>query len=158
MRHRRHHSGLPQFMLGILLISSILSGCAPGQVDEPPALEADIPISTASGAALALFEEGQYLLDVGRAVKAREKFIAAIALDPGFVRAHFNQSNAALSFKEFQDCLDSAQENLESASDGEKLLVEINRTFLTNDTEKGVQLNASFAATLPAPFMAALTA
>ncbi|MCP3957777.1 MAG: tetratricopeptide repeat protein [bacterium] len=100
----------------------------------------EIPITTSSEAARKLFDEGQHLLDVGRGVKAREKFQAAIAEDPGFARAHYNQSNSALSFKEFQECLDTAAEHLEGVSDGERLMVEINRTFLTNDTDQGVAL------------------
>jgi tetratricopeptide (TPR) repeat protein len=122
----------------------VIFGCTPPQAEEASesALTQieEIPITTESEAARALFEEGEYLLDVGRGVEAREKFQAAIAEDPGFVRAHFNQSNVSLSFKEFQTCLDMASEHLESASEGEKLMVEINRTFLANDTDKGVEL------------------
>lgn len=122
-------------------ILAIAVGCAPPATQETAAMQVEeIPITTTSEAAKALFEEGQYLLDVGRGVKAREKFQAAIAEDPGFVQAHFNQSNASLSFKEFQTCLDMASEHLESASEGEQLMIEINRTFLTNDTDKGVEL------------------
>ena len=87
-------------LVGLLLISGAI-GCAPQeQVTEVAEAQIEeIPITTDSDAAMALYEEGEYLLDVGRGVEAREKFMAAIGEDPGFVRAHFNQSNAALSFK-----------------------------------------------------------
>lgn len=136
-------------LAGLTVVATALivtAGCAPQATEEvstaesaTPVLE-EIPITTTSDAARQLFQEGQYVLDVGRGVEAREKFQGAIAEDPGFVRAHFGQSNAALSFKEFKECLDMASEHLDNASDGEKLMVEINRTFLTNDTDRGVQL------------------
>ena len=134
-----------------LLLTGVL-GCAPQEAPPTEVAEVvveEIPVTTASETARALHAEGEYLLDVGRNVEARQKFQAAIAEDPGFVRAHFNQSNAALSFKEFQTCLDMASENLASASDGEKLMVEVNRTFLSNDNQTGLELAQQLADTYP---------
>lgn len=116
----------------------------------------EIPITTGSEAAKGLFEEGLYLQDVGRGIAAREKFRAAVAEDPGFVRGHFGQSNSALSFQEFQECLDAASASLEGASDGERLMVEINRTFLTNNTEQGVELATELTASYPGSARAAI--
>jgi len=64
-----------------------------------------IPVTTASDAARSLYTEGQYFLDVGRGVQAREIFRAAAAEDPGFALAYYGQSNAALSFAEFHTAL-----------------------------------------------------
>jgi tetratricopeptide (TPR) repeat protein len=134
-------------------------GCAPQATEDSevaaPVLE-EIPTTTASEAARQLFEEGQYLGDVGRGVEAREKYQAAIAEDPGFVRAHFGQSNQSLSFQEFQECLDRASENLDNVSDGERMLVEINRTFLTNDNATGLRLATELAETYPSSARAAI--
>ena len=113
-------------------MGTAMRGSAPGA--------GEIPFTTDSEAARALCEEGEYLSDVGRNVQAREKFIAAVAEDPTFVRAHFDQANVANSYKEFQGCIDRAEVNIESVSEGEQLMVEINRTLLTNDTEQGVRL------------------
>ncbi len=145
MRDPFHRQPLIQ---ALALATAVLPavGCVPAgeeaQEAEQAAIETieEIPVTTASETARQLFERGQYLLDVGRGVKANGTFRAAIAEDPGFVRAHFNQSNAALSFQEFQECLDMASEHLDSASEGERMMVEINRSFLTNDNEKGRQL------------------
>ena len=108
----------------------------------PPEVEAvqliEIPVTTSSDAALALYTEGQYFLDVGRGVQAREKFKAATAEDPGFARAYYGQSNAALSFAEFQHSLDAATEHSEGISDGERMLIKINRSFLSNDAAAGL--------------------
>jgi Tfp pilus assembly protein PilF len=121
-------------------------GCAPAEQEPAEVIEAaapqveEIPVTTASDTARGLFEEGEYLLDVGRNVAAREKFDAAVAEDPGFAYAYFNRSNVAGSFQAFQENLDRASENLEGKSEGERLLVEISRTFLTNDPEQGLEL------------------
>ena len=99
-----------------------------------------IPITTSSDAARALYAEGQYFVDVGRGVQAREIFRAAAAEDPGFALAYYGQSNAALSFAEFQHSLDTATEHSEGISDGERMLIDINRSFLSNDAAVGLAL------------------
>jgi len=108
---------------------------------EPEVVQsAEIPITTSSDAARALYAEGQYFSDVGRGVQAREKFQAAATAAPGFALAYYGQSNAALSFAEFQHSLDAATEHSEGISDGERLLIDINKTFLSNDTAAGLAL------------------
>jgi tetratricopeptide (TPR) repeat protein len=119
----------------ILLFGAV--GCAP---KEEVTGVGEIPYSTESETARALCEEGEYLNDVGRNVEAREKFMAAVAEDPAFVRAHYGQSNAALSATEYQMSLAKAAEHIDSASDGERLMVEVNQSFLSNDRDRGVQL------------------
>jgi tetratricopeptide (TPR) repeat protein len=158
-RHLRLRDLMRTIAALVLLLGAV--GCA--QKEEMVTAEQEaasragmIPYTTVSEAARLLCEEGEYLADVGRNVKAREKFIAAVAEDPTFVRAHFDQSNVAISYKEFQDCLDKAEVNIDSVSDGERLLVEINRTFLTNDTERGVQLAIELVHTYPDSARAAM--
>jgi len=97
-----------------------------------------IPITTESDAARAFYAEGQYFNDVGRGIQAREKFKAAIAEDPSFALAYYGQSNAALSFAEFQHSLDSATQHSEGISDGERMMININRSFLSNDSAAGL--------------------
>ncbi len=133
----------------------VAAGCAPPATETATEAEVaavqieEIPVTTTSDTARRLFDEGQYLLDVGRGVKAREKFLAAIAEDPGFVRAHYNQANSSLSFQEFQQCLDTASEHLENADKGERKMVEITRTFLTNDSARGVELAKELVSAYP---------
>jgi len=103
----------------------------------PPA---QIQVTTTSGTARSLYAEGQYFVDVGRGVQARNKFRAAAAADPSFALAYYGQSNAALSFAEFQKSLDTAKEHSEGISDGERILIEINRSFLSNDAAAGLAL------------------
>jgi tetratricopeptide (TPR) repeat protein len=153
-RQRRFSDALVALAAVILLLGAV--GCAPKEeVATQPGVE-EIPVTTDSESARALYEEGEYLADVGRNVQARQKFMAAVADDPGFVRAHFGQSTAALSFKEFQDCLDRAEMNIESANEGERLMVEINRTFLSNDAERAVELASELVHTYPDSARAAI--
>ena len=109
----------------------------------------EIPVTTASDKARQLYDEGLYYLDVGRGAEANERFRAAVAEDPSFVRGHFAQSNSAFSFQEFQQCLDNATPHLEGASEGERMLVDINKTFLTNNSEQGVELASQLVAKYP---------
>lgn len=120
---------------------------APEEAVTPPS--AEIPVSTATDSARALYEEGTYLMDVGRGVQAREKFLAAIAEDPGFALAYWGQSNVALSFAEFQQSLDAASEYAASATDAERKLIDINRSFLSNDSAKGVAMAMELVAAHP---------
>lgn len=99
-----------------------------------------IPVTTSSDAARALYAQGQYFLDVGRGVQAREKFMAAATEDPEFAMAYYGQSNAALSFAGFQHSLDAATLHSEGISEGEQLQIDINKTFLSNDSATGVEL------------------
>ena len=147
--HRQPKNAL--FLLGVAALLLSAAGCAPSaeETGTDTATVAEIPVTTSSDAARELFDEGQQLLDVGRGVEAREKFQAALAEDPEFVRAYYGESNAALSFQEFQRSLDAAMAHLEAVSDGERMLVEINRTFLTNDSEEGVRLAEELVSQYP---------
>lgn len=100
----------------------------------------DIPISTDSDTARALYLEGQRLLDFGRNIEARARFNAAIEADPEFALGHYGRSNAALSFNEFQRAMDAATSHLDGLSEGERLMIAINQTFLTNNATKGLEL------------------
>lgn len=120
---------------------------APAAADEPVEMAAsddmqeavggDLPFNTDSAEARELYVQGEYLMDVGRGVQARAMFREAIEADSDFVRAYWGVSNVALSFNEFQEILDAAMEHVEAAAPGERALVEINRSFLTNDPARG---------------------
>jgi len=139
-----------RLLVNVLIATSMLLGfgCSPSDEESvstkaaPPAAatapSTQIHITTTSETAKALYAEGEYLLDVGRGVQAREKFQAAATDDPSFALAYYGQSNAALSFAEFQHSLDTALEHVEGISDGERMLIEINRSFLSNDAAAGL--------------------
>jgi len=108
---------------------------------EPEVVQlAELSVTTSSDVARALYAEGQYFIDVGRGVQARAKFKAAAAEDPGFALAYYGQANASLSFAEFQHSLDAATEHSAGISEGERMLIDINRSFLSNDAAAGLAL------------------
>ena len=137
-------TALNRVLVVIVLVSGL--ACSRSQpdieVDKKPPLPKieEIPITTNSDEARALFIEGQQCLDVGRPVKAREKLRPAVEIDPAFAYAYFALSNAALSFAEFQEMIDLASANLEGKSEGERLLVAVNQSFLTNDSDDGLRV------------------
>ncbi len=100
----------------------------------------EIPATTASDAALELFVEGQRLADAGRALDARRAFIQATEADPNFARAYLEVANNANSTAEFKEYMDHAQMHVEGASDGERILVDINMAFFDNDVESALAL------------------
>lgn len=100
---------------------------------------AEIPSSRTSPEVEALLDEGHYLADVGRVVEARSKFVTAVQADPDSVQAQIYLAANAFSFQEFQQAVDAAASAAEKgATEGEKKLVEIFQTFVTNDTEQSV--------------------
>src|SRR5205809_5576678 len=100
-----------------------------GQVSE-------IPATTKSKQALEAFQKGLYDLDVARGLEARSEFLKATQADPAFSHAYFYLSLASLSPEEFKSSQDQAEKNIEGKSDGEKMLIQINRTFIDNDARK----------------------
>ena len=107
----------------------------------------EIPITTSSKDALALFEKGQFLLDVGRPQEANDLLKKALQLDPAFSYAHFNKALSSASAPEFKQELDAAIKN--GKTDGEKLLAEISETFISNDAKKRIELSEQLVKLYP---------
>ena len=119
------------------------------QANAAPSVK-EIPITTASAEAKELFAKGQHLLDVGRAQEANVVFGQAVAKDPHFAYGYLNLANSSASAAEFKQDLDQAMKNMEGKSQGEKLLVEVARTFLGNDTTKRLDLSQQLVQQYPA--------
>ena len=101
---------------------------------------ADIPITTASTSARTHFTAGEKLLDVGRPREAREHFRLAVEQDPTFTYGYLNLAASSASTQEFKENVEKAAQHLAGKSEGERLLVEINRTFLDNNAERRLEL------------------
>ena len=130
MNHLR--KPLPGLLVALL---PFLVACQdPEQVLEPQVDE--IPVTTASAAALADFSRGQAAMDVGRVQEANVLFESAVAKDPAFAYAYLKIAETASSTREFSDNLGKAQAHTAGKSDGELLLIEIVSTYFENDMEK----------------------
>jgi tetratricopeptide (TPR) repeat protein len=84
----------------------------------------EVPVTTASEEARALFIEGRALLDGLHRVEAHQKFLQALEADPNFAMGHVLAANTSLSAAEFFDHVASAKAAAASASKGEKLYIE----------------------------------
>jgi tetratricopeptide (TPR) repeat protein len=109
----------------------------------------EIPITTASTSARTHFTVGEKLLDAGRPREAREHFRIAVDQDPTFAYGWLNLAFSAPSTQEFKEELDRAAQNLANKSEGERLRVEIARTFLDNNAERRLELAQTLTRTYP---------
>lgn len=109
----------------------------------------EIPITTSSPEALDAFQRGREAQDLGRNLEANALFRTAVEIDPGFAHAWLDIADSANSATEFKEGLDAATANLEGKSDGERLLVELNRTFLSNDTDARMRIAGELVDTYP---------
>lgn len=157
------------FILAITSLVALNTGCSRSEDEAAPVASApqqspapesaapepeappsgEIPVTSSSEKARELYANGQYLSDVGRAVQARAAYQAAAVADPDFALAYYGQSNVALSFAEFQRSLDTAVKHSEGISEGEKMMIDINRSFLTNDSAAGLALAEKLTAQYP---------
>jgi tetratricopeptide (TPR) repeat protein len=100
----------------------------------------EIPVSTSSAEARLAFDAGQAAADRGDAVEASALYHTAVALDPNFTYAWVNLSNVAFSTEEFNAALRGGEQGAAKVSDGERMLLEFNKLFLTNNFEAQLAL------------------
>lgn len=122
-RHGLRRTTAAAMLLGLCTLAS---GAIAAAVEE-------IPVTTRSQTARMDFIAGQAALDRGDGAEANALFRAAVAADPDFTYGWFNLGNVAFSTEEFSESLKRAAASSPKASDGERLLVEINQRFLDND-------------------------
>jgi Tfp pilus assembly protein PilF len=99
----------------------------------------EIPITTNNADARLAFEAGQAALDRGDGTQANDLFRTAVAADPNFTYAWVNLSNVTFSTEEFNAALKGGEQGAARASEGERMLLEFNKLFLTNNF--GAQLD-----------------
>jgi len=102
--------------------------------------DGEIPITTQSEEALADFLKGQEAMDLGEYLEANTLFENAVKKDSNFAYAYLNIANSAASWEEFKTNMDLASANVDGISEGERILIEINNTYLNNDTEMRLKL------------------
>jgi tetratricopeptide (TPR) repeat protein len=128
-RHEWRRAGAATLLAGLTTVSLAMAAA----VEE-------IPISTKSAAARMDFMAGQAALDRGDGAEANALFRAAVAADADFTYGWFNLANAAFSTEEFSESLKRATTAGAKASEGERLLVQINQRFLDNDFQSQLAL------------------
>ncbi len=142
------------FLFAALPCLALLAGCGAqeegGEAMSAAAAVQEIPVTTSSDEARALFMEGQHALDVNRPLDAAELCRQAAEKDPKFTYAYVGLMNAATSAGEFMKSLELAEANMAAASEGEQLLVKINRTFVDVDAGTRLELSKQLVDAYPA--------
>jgi tetratricopeptide (TPR) repeat protein len=100
----------------------------------------EIPLTTDSDTARMDFIAGQAALDRGDQPEANALFRAAVAADPEFTYAWIDLAAVSFSTEEFSTSLKRAAASAPKASEGERLLVEINERFLDGNLDRQLAL------------------
>jgi tetratricopeptide (TPR) repeat protein len=132
-------------LIASALATAMLAACAEGGdegagstqagLDDVTSAIMDLPVTTASEGARTDFLRAQYLLDVGRFLRANEIYQRAVTKDPTFALAYLNVANTANSLDEFTTNLAMAEQHAAQASEEERLQIEIARKGFANDVE-----------------------
>ena len=100
----------------------------------------EIPVTTSSAEARLAFDAGQAAQDRGDGTQANALYRTAVAADPDFTYAWVNLSNVTFSTEEFNAALRGAEQGAAKASEGERMLLEFNKLFLTNNFDAQLAL------------------
>ncbi len=101
---------------------------------------AEIPVTTASDEARELFLEGRTMSENLRALDARPLLEEAVAKDPSFAYAYLLLANTAPSPEEFFENLEKAVANIDHASEGERILIQVAQAGVDGDGDRQLAL------------------
>ncbi|PLX31102.1 MAG: hypothetical protein C0600_06450 [Ignavibacteria bacterium] len=127
----------------LLLVIVLVASCTPS----PEAN--DIPITTASDNAKALFMQGREAMEFGRDDEARTLLDEAIAEDGTFALAYFYRALVATSASEWKANTDLATQNRDQVSPGEQYMIDMIPAFVAGDMEKRLSLAKALAEAYP---------
>ena len=131
------------FLIFTLMIATFLqTGCSSRAKEEKPivAIQVEVPLTTQSDEARAIFLQARVQFDNLRFSEARELFSAAIEKDPEFATAHLYRAFTATSAMDFQHHLQQAVALAPNVSEGERLFIEAQQANAQNDPVKQVEL------------------
>jgi tetratricopeptide (TPR) repeat protein len=134
-------------VIAAVLLTSVSCRQSETQV-EAKAEPAELPFKSASPEAMASFTKGMEFLDVGNSQQARLHFSKAIELDSNFASAYLYRSATSPSNDHFKSDLRSASKKV-TENESDRILVEIYRTFLNNNTEERLKQSQQLVTTYP---------
>ncbi|NBC87533.1 MAG: tetratricopeptide repeat protein [Bacteroidetes bacterium] len=141
------------FPLGLLLLAAVFAiGCQPEdevQATPPPDRSTEIPMTTVSERARAVFLDGLYDLAVGNEQAAQAHFREAVSIDPDFTYAYVHLADVAASPETFEQSVAKAMATSADKSEGERLLAQIRQTYISNDAELRLTLAADLTEAYP---------
>lgn len=137
----------------VLLASLLTAGCQSGDArGELSAADAGMPIwpsSTKSEEARRYIEEGERRADEALNDEAYEQFKRAVAADSAFAYGYVKLADYSLSFDEGKRNRQRAEAYLSTASETEKLLIDIGRRQFAQDPMGALELSQQLVAKHP---------
>ena len=116
---------------------------------EAAANDGGIPLSATSKKAISQYEKVRKLTDSGDFIQAHQAARQLTDEEPEFVGGWIMLGNTAQSGEQFVTATTRAKELSVKGTEGEKLWVDINMSFVTNDTEEGLRLGQKLVDTYP---------
>jgi tetratricopeptide (TPR) repeat protein len=110
---------------------------------------AEVPITTTSDEARQLYIEGRAMSENLRALDSRPLFEEAVAKDPTFASAYLLLANTAPSPEAFFDNLEKAVANMQHASEGERILIQVAQAGVDGDGDRQLALLRELVAKYP---------
>jgi tetratricopeptide (TPR) repeat protein len=101
----------------------------------------DIPITTKSSEAKAQFKQAKHAWDMGRDEDARKSIDMALKADPNFTMGYYLKAVMATNPADWRQNLDKAMDMTGNVSEGEKMLINIEHSYATNDLGKRMKLS-----------------
>ncbi|HET6361108.1 MAG TPA: tetratricopeptide repeat protein [Gemmatimonadota bacterium] len=132
---------LPVLLLAFLAACERTSDAQAG-ADSAPAdvARGEIPVTTTSEEARDLFLQGRRLSESLRALDARPLLEEAVAKDPTFASAYLLLANTAPSPEEFFENIEKAVANMDHASEGERILIQVAQAGVDGDGDRQLAL------------------
>lgn len=140
-------------LLLLIVVVGTAAGCQPEdevQATPSPDPDTEIPITTVSEDARAVFLDGLYAMEIGDQQTAQEHFQKAVSIDPDFTYAYVYLADVSFSPESFEKNLGKANETSSDKSEGEQLLAQIRKTYITNDAERRLELASRLTEAYPA--------
>lgn len=121
------------FAVAAVLLLAPFAAASGQEAREAASTTDAMPVTTSSEEALNHYQLGLHALDMGRPDDARGHLETAVAADPDFAIAYLYLANASNSLDAFRTNLDRASEKASLVSEGERLLIEIERAQFEDD-------------------------
>jgi tetratricopeptide (TPR) repeat protein len=148
---------LLRLLVPVILPTALLSACSrtqDAQADSEQGsatdvVAAEIPITTSSDEARALYLEARTLSENLRALDSRPLLEEAVAKDPTFASAYLLLANTAPSPEEFFSNQAKAVANMEHASEGERILIQVSQAGTDGRADEQLALLRELVAKYP---------
>ena len=116
----------------------------------------NMTLSTSSADAKENFGKALYQFYVGEGTEARNFFDAAITADPNFALAYTFRAYTSQGPKDFASFSNKANSLIANVSEAEKLLIELNQTYLKNDLDSRLNIAESLVEKFPKNYIGRL--